>query len=122
MYEWVGTDTSLIRVTKDGTLIPVTDPWWDIAVVYSSSAVIKPEKEGKMSICFYCAKYKESVQYIDKLNKSICSQCFKAGLYKQDYHLKEGPYNKGYVLFRKKEHIKFYPSRRLAEEALFKEV
>ena len=71
--------------------------------------------------CGVCAKVNESVKPVLKtgFNKHLCSQCFKAGLYKQPFYLVPIR-DKGFNLYRKKQFIERYPSRRKAEEALFR--
>ena len=50
------------------------------------------------NFCSVCAKNNESVKKIE--DKFLCSQCLKAGLYMQEYHLKSGAHDKGYNLFK----------------------
>ena len=70
-------------------------------------------------VCFTCAKDKNTIQHI-KTGRSYCVQCYKAGMFLQNYRLveTEDPEFK-LALFKKQQKLGNFVSRRIAEEVLF---
>ena len=57
---------------------------------------------------------------VDEKGQTYCAQCFKAGLYLQDYRLHEYPGQLfKFVLFKRNDKIAYFHNRKTAEEVLF---